>query len=162
MSSKTRLLPSDDSLGALVWEQSDGGTSVHGPFSSAKNFFVALHATIVGGLGGALPSIVNVRAPTEAPSGRSKLSAATACDVAGAPLIGRAGAEPLPLEPCTSRSPAGTSGGAGGVGVPLPTLAALHQAAMSGAWALAAGATNSATTAALPTAASATAAVRRE
>src|SRR5438270_13478953 len=111
---------------------------------------------MVGALGGGVPSMVNVRAPTLAPSGRSKLSAATACDVAGAPLTGSAGAEPLPLEPCTSRSPAGTSGGAGGGGAPLPTLAALHQAAMSGACALA-GATNNATTAALPTAASAAA-----
>src|SRR3954451_3024142 len=161
MSSKARLLPSEDSLAVLVCEQSDGGTSVHGPFSSAKNFCVALQAMIVGALGGAVPSIVNVRAPTEAPSGSSKLNAATACDVAGAPLIGSAGADPLPFEPCTNRSPAGTSGGAGGVGAPLPTLAALHQAAMSGACAFA-GATSSATTAALPTAASATAAVRRE
>src|SRR5207302_1420589 len=132
MSSKTRLLPSDDSFGVLVCEQSDGGTSAHGPFSSPKNFFVALHATIVGVLGGAVPSRVNVSAPTVAPSGRSKLNAATACDVAGAPLVGSAGADPFPLEPCTNRSPAATSGGAGGAGAPLPTFAALHTAAMSG------------------------------
>src|SRR3954466_19205 len=162
MSSNTRVLPSDDILGLEVCEQSDGGTLVQGPFSTAAKLCAALQATIVGADGGGVPSMVSVSAPTDAPSGRSNLSPATACDVAGAPLTGNAGAEPLPLDPCTNRSPAGTSGGAGGVGVPLPTLAALPQAAMSGAWALAAGATNSATTAALPTAASATAAVRRE
>src|SRR3954447_3156214 len=160
MSSNTRVLPSDDILGLEVCEQSDGGTLVQGPFSTAAKLCAALQATIVGAEGGGVPSMVSVNAPTEAPSGRSNLSPATACDVAGAPVTGNAGAEPLPLEPCTNRSPAGTSGGAGGVGAPLPTLAALHQAAMSGACALA-GATSSATTVALRTAASAAADVRR-
>src|SRR3954449_4870918 len=158
MSSNTSVLPSDDILGLEVCEQSDGGTLVQGPFSTAAKLCAALQATIVGAEGGGVPSMVSVSAPTDAPSGRSNLSPATACDVAGAPLIGKAGADPLPLEPCTSRSPAGTSGGAGGAGAPLPTLAAFHHAAVSGACALA-GATSSPTTAVLPTTASATAAV---
>src|SRR4051794_36712334 len=136
------------------------GTRDHAPFSTSVNRAVARHAMTLT-CGGTVPSMSSVSAPTMSVGSRSKARPATACALPGPDPTGPPGAGTV-LDPCTSRSPALTSGGDGGAGAGSPRLAELHHAATSGSCATAEPGQHSvATPAAQPTDSSQAAARRR-
>src|SRR4051812_47789747 len=110
--------------------------------------------------GGALPSMPRVSAPTRSAGWRANESPATAWAPPGAEPGAAPGAGAV-FDPCPTRSPGLTAGGAGVAGAGAPRLDAFHHAATSGSCATAVPGQHNAPTLTAQPAARTHAAVRR-